>query len=279
MPFVQDVRAKVHNIELLLSAADTPVPLILDSLRLQSRPYTARLKNGLSFALQPRCGDWFTLLECAVRGDYFQHGIAVRAGDTVIDIGANFGAFSIAASRQVGESGRVFCFEPNPSVFARLQQNIRLNGCGNVTAFNEAVGGRDGHVDLFIDRKSAFSTTKSAVGERVYTGMPATRVPMRSISSVLALAGAPVALLKIDCEGAEYDILERLTAEEAARIGQVTMEVHHVPGHSVDAVPPRLGALGFDVRITEPLTAFRLPNPNPRPGSLEPPRHQAGQHR
>ncbi len=85
---------------------------------------------------------------------------------------------------------------------------------------------------------------------------------MRSIASVLALAGASVALLKIDCEGAEYGILNHLTAEEAARVGEVTMELHHVPGHSVDSVPPRLGALGFDVRIAEPLTAFRRPNPN-----------------
>lgn len=257
MPGIRDVRPKLHNIGLLLSAADTPVPLILDSLRLQSRAYTARLKNGLSFAMQPRCGDWFTLLECVVRGDYFQHGIALRDGDTVIDIGANFGAFSIAASRQVGESGRVFSYEPNPVVFERLRQNIRLNGCRNITVFNEAVGGRDGDVDLFIDRKSAFSTTQAEVGGRVYAGTESTKVPMRSIASVIDRAGPFVALLKIDCEGAEYDILESFTPDDAVRVAQVTMEVHPVPGHSVDSVPPRLGVLGFDVRLTAPLTAFR----------------------
>jgi FkbM family methyltransferase len=264
MPSPRDVRAKLHNIALLLSAAETPVPLILDSLRLQPRAYTARLKNGLSFVLQPRCGDWFTLLECAVRGDYFQNGIALGAGDTVVDIGANFGAFSMAASRQVGESGRVFCYEPSPFVFERLQQNIRLNGCGNVIAYNEAVGGEDGHIDLFIDRKSAFSTTHAQVDGRLCAGEHTT-VPMRSIASVLALAGPCVALLKVDCEGAEYDILERLAPEAAARIGQVAMEVHHIPGHSVDSIPPRLIGLGFDVRMTEPLTAFRRTRAEPAP--------------
>ena len=230
MPSPRDVRAKLHNIGLLLSAAETPVPLILDSLRLQSRAYTARLKNGLSFVLQPRCGDWYTLLECTVRGDYFQHGIALRAGDTVVDIGANFGAFAITASRQVGETGRVFCYEPSPLVFERLQQNIGLNGCRNVTAFNEAVGGEDGQVDLFIARKSAFSTTHAEVDGRLYSGEQHTTVPMRSIASVLARAGPFVALLKVDCEGAEYDILERLAPEAAAHVGQVAMEVHHIPG-------------------------------------------------
>ena len=55
MASARDVREKLHNIGLLLSAAENPAPLVLDSLRLQSRGYTARLKNGLAFALQPRC--------------------------------------------------------------------------------------------------------------------------------------------------------------------------------------------------------------------------------
>ena len=198
--------------------------------------------------------------------DYFQHGISVQGGDTVVDVGANFGAFSIAASRLVGESGKVFCYEPDPFVFERLQQNIRMNGCRNVTAFNEAVGGRDGHVDLFIDRKSAFSTLHTEVDGRVSSRAHSTTVPMRAIASVIAMAGPSVTLLKIDCEGAEYDILERLTPDAAALVSQVAMEVHRVPGHSVDSVPARLAALGFDVRKTVPLTAFRRTPTDLAPG-------------
>jgi len=48
---------------------------------------TARLRSGLSF-LQPGYGEWYRLLECAVRMDYFQNGIEVHEGDTVIDVGA-----------------------------------------------------------------------------------------------------------------------------------------------------------------------------------------------
>jgi FkbM family methyltransferase len=257
MAKARSLRAKLHNIGLLWSAAENPAPLVLDSLRLQSRGYTARLKNGLAFVLQPRSGDWFTLLECAVRMDYFQHGISVRDGDTVIDVGANFGAFTVAASQLVGESGKVFCYEPDPFVFEQLRQNIGMNGCRNVTAVNEAVGGHDGHVNLFIDRKSAFSTLHREVDGRVSSPANCTRVPMRSIGSVIAQAGPSVTLLKVDCEGAEYDILERLTPDAAAMVSQVAMEVHRVPGRSIDSLPARLAALGFDVRMTVPLTAFR----------------------
>lgn len=252
------VGAKLRNIRMLLGAADNPWPLVLDSLHLQRDPYTAHLKSRLSFALQPRCGDWFTLLECVIRRDYFRNGIEVRPGDTVIDIGANFGAFSIAASRLVGDSGQVFCYEPNPFVFERLEHNIRINGCRNVTAFKEAVQGQSGDIDLFVDRKSAFSTTHPEVDGRVSSTQP-TRVPMLGIDAALERAGRAVALLKMDCEGAEYDILEHLTPDASSTVRQVVMEVHRVPGQSVESIPQRLEQLGFDVRETTPLTAFRRP--------------------
>jgi FkbM family methyltransferase len=257
------MREKLRSISMLVAAADTPVPLIFDSLRLQRTTYTARLRSGLSFLLQPGYGEWYTLLECAVRMDYFQNGIEVHEGDTVIDVGANFGAFTIAASRKVGDSGRVFSYEPNPFVFERLQQNIRLNGCRNVTAFNEAVGGQSGDIDLFIGSKSAFSTTQPEVDGRLSSRSHSTRVPLRAMESAIGMAGPSVALLKIDCEGGEYDILDRLTAEAASAVSQVSMEVHHVPGRSVDSIPQMLAALGFDVVATSPLTAFRRTGAHP----------------
>ena len=46
------MREKLRSISMLVAAADTPVPLIFDSLRLQRSTYTARLRSGLSFLLQ-----------------------------------------------------------------------------------------------------------------------------------------------------------------------------------------------------------------------------------
>ena len=138
----------------------------------------------------------------------------------MIDIGANFGAFSIAASQMVGDSGRVFCYEPNPFVFERLQENLRMNGCRNVTAFNEAVGGRDGDIELFIGRKSAFSTTLAEVDGRQSSRSHSTKVPLRRIESVLRLAGPCVALLKVDCEGGDttsWKASRRRPARQSAR--------------------------------------------------------------
>jgi FkbM family methyltransferase len=49
-------------------------------------------------------------------------------GGVFVDVGANIGLMSLFASREVGDEGAVFSFEPNPSVFSILQQNAGLNG-------------------------------------------------------------------------------------------------------------------------------------------------------
>jgi FkbM family methyltransferase len=51
----------------------------------------------------------------------------VRAGDIVIDVGANFGWYTNLLCQQVGSTGRVHCFEPNAKMFPILKQNISLN--------------------------------------------------------------------------------------------------------------------------------------------------------
>ena len=59
-----------------------------------------------------------------------------------------------------------------------------------------------------------------------------------------------MALLKIDCEGGEDDILDRLTAA-ASTVSQVSMEVHHVPGRSVDSIlkcSPPLASMSWPPR-------------------------------
>ena len=54
-------------------------------------------------------------------------------------------------------------------------------------------------------------------------------------------------LLKLDCEGAEYEILETMGPEVAGRIDQITMEVHRIEGRSIPQLVGHLRRLGFAV--------------------------------
>jgi hypothetical protein len=56
-----------------------------------------------------------------------------------------------------------------------------------------------------------------------------------------------VHLLKVDCEDSEHEIFKRLSPELATRIDQIVMEVHQVPGKSLEALHANLRARGFSV--------------------------------
>ena len=59
--------------------------------------------------------------------DYFRHGIAVAPGDTVVDVGANFGLFALAVLSRTGGDCRVVCVEPSPAVAETLACNLARN--------------------------------------------------------------------------------------------------------------------------------------------------------
>lgn len=255
-----DYRAKIDQISAIAKSSTTPLPLLLDLMRLKQSSYVADCR-GLRFELLGGCFEWFTLLENVIREDYFCHGVDARAGDTIIDIGANFGSFTALASRKAGPSGRVIAFEPNPEIFARLQRNVVMNGLANVDAFNAAVCGSDGETELHLHRRNAFTTIVSNVDQRHNDETQSVRVRTLSLPSIIAELRSDVGLLKIDCEGAEYDILDNLDVATASRIRQITMEAHEIEGRQMSDLPRRLRDLGFRVVETFPmLTAFRARN-------------------
>src|SRR5207253_6545315 len=74
----------------------------------------------------------------------------VREGDVVLDIGANIGYYTLVFAELVGDSGRVFAFEPEPANFALLSENTGLNGRANVTLVNAAVADAGGRLPLYL---------------------------------------------------------------------------------------------------------------------------------
>lgn len=71
-------------------------------------------------------------------------------GDTFLDIGAHIGYYTIIASKIVGETGKVFAFEPDPTNFALLKKNVEENKCNNVTLVNKAVLNKNSVAKLYI---------------------------------------------------------------------------------------------------------------------------------
>jgi FkbM family methyltransferase len=132
----------------------------------------------------------------------------LKPGDVFYDIGANVGFFTVIGARLVGPGGRVYAFEPVPENAALVRHNAEMNGFMHVTVIEKAVSRQTGEGELFLARYSGGSALSS-----VDTPPPDLKevisIEMVSIDDVIEQqAIEPPAVVKIDVEGAEVEVLE-----------------------------------------------------------------------
>lgn len=124
---------------------------------------------------------------------------------TMIDAGANEGAYTIYAAARIGPAGRVMAIEPSPRELERLRANLELNNAANVTVVPAALAERPGQVELQIaeDAHAGQNTFGSfvypGVGSSGQVGVTATTIDMLVDEHGLDR----VDVIKLDLEGAE----------------------------------------------------------------------------
>lgn len=75
----------------------------------------------------------------------------IKKGDVVLDIGANIGYYTLIFAKLVGENGKVFAFEPDPTNFSLLKKNVEINGYGNrVVLVQKAVSNKTEKIKLYL---------------------------------------------------------------------------------------------------------------------------------
>ncbi|MFY3740363.1 MAG: FkbM family methyltransferase [Candidatus Nitrosomirales archaeon] len=77
----------------------------------------------------------------------------INRGDIVLDLGAHIGYYTLIFAECVGETGKVFAFEPDPTNFAILKKNIEINGFKNVILSQKAVSNRTGITKLHLSEQ------------------------------------------------------------------------------------------------------------------------------
>ena len=139
----------------------------------------------------------------------------VMPNETVLDIGANIGWFTIMMARLVGDNGSVHAFEPRPTTFEHLGKSIAASKLTkNVTLYQKALS--DTHGDAFItwrpnDRNPGNSWVSSQIND------PAIKQDKISMVRLDDLSIGPVSFIKIDVEGAEPSVFrggEKLIARD-----------------------------------------------------------------
>ena len=218
-----------------------------------ARPLVVRLDGGFRFRVSTRMDVWILKESCLDR-DY-ERGARIESDWTVVDVGAGMGDFTVHAAR-LCPRGRVYAFEPLPESFARLEEHLRVNGVTNARAFPEAIAGADGTLALYtVTGLSGQHRTAGDGSDR--SGAPI-EVPATTLAAVFErLSIARCDFLKIDCEGAEFEILLGLADAALARIARIALEYHdHVTPHSHEELARFLEDRGFRVRI-HPSPAWR----------------------
>jgi FkbM family methyltransferase len=152
--------------------------------------------------------------------------------DAILDIGANVGLFSLAA-RMNFPRATIHSYEPNACLAPYLSSQ---SAAGNFAFFLEAVGRSAGRVALALNPDSVLVSTIAT---------PDGAVQQIAFSAAVERMGGEVGLVKMDCEGAEWEILSDRDAWQ--RVAALTMEYHLVGGRKHDDAPKVVGELGFRV--------------------------------
>lgn len=166
-----------------------------------------------------------------IQHNYELDDIPFADGDTVLDVGAQVGLVSLYLAKK-HPGIHIIAYEPVPANYERLIRNLEKNGVRNVTTVNKAVTGDGRPLTLAVNLKS------NSGGASAFTtpnGQETITVESVTLSDILSRHDQ-IKLLKLDVEGAEYEILESLNGD-LGKIEYIRGEFH---------INDRLQQLGHD---------------------------------
>jgi FkbM family methyltransferase len=130
--------------------------------------------------------------------------LLLRRGDVALDIGANVGIVTLLMSHRVGNEGRVYAFEPNPTAGDLLATSLKRNAITNVELHRVALGATEDTLPLVVPPGNIGGASllhPTDTGEAV-------EVPVRTLAGVFeGREPRSIRLVKVDVEGYERDVL------------------------------------------------------------------------
>jgi len=181
-------------------------------------------KTGLNIKIRVNSTDLMALTHVWMIQEYSNSGFDINDSDIVIDIGAHIGLFALFAS-QFCKQGKIFCFEPIKENYELLVENINSNKIKNIIPFNFAVSKESDSVKIFLNDDysghSMFLETNNFV-----------IVKSKSLLDIFSENNIQECnFLKLDCEGAEYDIINSLPSDFLNKIKKSVIEYHLADTH------------------------------------------------
>jgi len=176
-------------------------------------------KSGLKIKLRAHSTDLIAFTHVWIIQEYSRPGFEINDNDTIIEIGAHIGLFSLFAWQHC-KNGKIYCFEPVKENHDILLSNLQLNEIKNITPVNSAVSKEESTVTIFLSQDEA--------GHSMYS--PTSKsFQVRSTSLKKIIDDNKIErcdFIKIDCEGAEYEIINSLPLDYFQKIKKIIIEYH-----------------------------------------------------
>jgi FkbM family methyltransferase len=132
----------------------------------------------------------------------------LNPSERVLDVGANYGHFSMAAASYVGTEGSVIAVEPNPYSFGRLASHVSINDLSNVEILNIGMSDFPGQLSLQVPDVNSGEAT---FGKSAYKRAELKEFQCTVKTGDTVLEGSDVEFIKIDTEGFECHVLRGLS--------------------------------------------------------------------
>jgi FkbM family methyltransferase len=218
--------------------------------RVQSGP-----SQGLWLELNPRTGYSYVRggAEPAVQAALVER---LRPGMVFYDLGANIGLFTLLGARLVGDTGKVFSFEPDPASLVRLRRNIRRNGFKNIVVVESGIWSCAGNMHFVTSERAS---PDHGIGKFVEHGaqQSGTLTPCVSLDDFIQNAPPPDAI-KCDIEGAEIEALRGATSLlQSPHRPWFICETHSAA--SGQTVREILGRYGYHLKTADELHVLAVP--------------------
>ncbi len=148
-----------------------------------------------------------------------EYGKIQVKGETVLDIGAHIGDTAIYFALRGAK--HVYCFEPYPHSYRLAKKNIQLNKLGGkIDIYNEACGGDKGSVNLDPEYNSTG-------GSNLRNFENGEKIRIETLANIIKKINLGDVVLKMDCEGYEYGIIEKSSVETLRHFKSIIMEYHY----------------------------------------------------
>jgi len=227
----------------------------LDLFSLSLRKFTVfNMKDSLKYLVRARTCDRGIITTVALADQYEVDKLSFSDNAVVIDIGAHIGIFTVYISKK---AGTIFSYEPLPENFGLLQENVFLNSIENKTRlFNCAVAGTKKTMKLYHSKENTGAHSFSGSGNR-YTEVPC--ISLQEVFDTNKIQRCE--FLKIDAEGAEYEMLYSLPKNYFTRVQRIYLEYHALApkksGECSAELKKFLEENGYTVTIKQPMLFAR----------------------